>query len=360
MRIVLPERISFKGAGLGNEIAPWAKAFLAAQAAGARYLRPAWGLNPRKYRKFFGSSRLDWIGQLLLDRGTARHRFTEDDYLAAGEEDFGEAFRIWTESKGLSEKRHWVVRVGGMWGGYWALRRARPYLLAELGRTRFTQENLAGFASEIDPRKLLCVVHLRGGDFGGDGESIRGKFNIRLPYAWYESALKATLEAFEGRLTVVFLTNDASARVTAMRDEYGALTTGRWRHTDISDLLIMAQADIVIPSISSFSNLAIFLNPQAHYFWPRDHLTGIDSDAGLYGIWGFEEGQRRPGSPSIRMAGHSGERETGRAMAHGIGDPFPAPQADRLRDRLSARSRHSDLIYFGSLPLHPSPVDRNA
>jgi hypothetical protein len=120
MRIVVPKRLGLSGAGLGNEVTPWAKAFIAAQSVGAVYWNPAWRLNARGYRKYFGSSRFDWLSHLALDTLIPSIEFTEADYRATGEEDFGSAFRAWAIGRGLLRKKHWVVWVGGLWGGRWA------------------------------------------------------------------------------------------------------------------------------------------------------------------------------------------------------------------------------------------------
>jgi hypothetical protein len=48
MRFSIPRILGHRGAELGNELFPWAKAFLAGQALGARVMHPAWGLNRRR------------------------------------------------------------------------------------------------------------------------------------------------------------------------------------------------------------------------------------------------------------------------------------------------------------------------
>ena len=49
-----------RGAGLGNELIPWGKAYIASRVLGIPALHPAWGLNTRRYWEYFGTSRIDW------------------------------------------------------------------------------------------------------------------------------------------------------------------------------------------------------------------------------------------------------------------------------------------------------------
>ncbi|HEV7814426.1 MAG TPA: hypothetical protein VGP06_04910, partial [Janthinobacterium sp.] len=91
MRICIPEISGRRGAGLGNELFPWAKAFLASQALGSRMAHPAWGLNPRNYRRDFGTARLDWLQHALLRQALPAVRFDEAAYLSTGKEDYQDA-----------------------------------------------------------------------------------------------------------------------------------------------------------------------------------------------------------------------------------------------------------------------------
>jgi hypothetical protein len=349
MRIVIPKRLGFRGAGLGNEVTPWAKAFLAAEATGAHYLSPAWGLNGRKYRRFFGSSRFDWLGHLALDKLTPAIEFTEADYRATGEEDFGLAFRIWAEAEGLMERRSWVVTVGGIWGGRWALRRAQPFLSGKLNATKYTQENLADMAKRVDPQLPTCVVHLRGGDFAANKGQVdlRGKFNVAMPYEWYASALNAVRESFNNELNLVIVTNDNSDKAKELIRESGALTTSHQLNSDISDMLLMAQADLVIPSISSFSILALFLNSNSCYLWPKEHLSPVCGHADRLGIWAQEAPQKLSGSQTMRLANEGSG--SGRAVAFSTGDALPDVFADGIRAQVARCNRSRDLIYYGSV-----------
>ena len=46
-RFVVAERLSVRWEGLGNEMIPWAKGFIASQVLNAHLVGPSWGLNRR-------------------------------------------------------------------------------------------------------------------------------------------------------------------------------------------------------------------------------------------------------------------------------------------------------------------------
>src|ERR1700693_710344 len=130
-RIVVAEGLSWRGAGLGNEIIPWAKGFIGSQVLDAHLVGPCWGLNQRRYWRNFETSRLDFVGEALLRLLPIKH-FTEADYYSTGIVDYGKAIQAWADREGLLNRRHFIVSVGGMWGGYLAIRSARSFLLAQL------------------------------------------------------------------------------------------------------------------------------------------------------------------------------------------------------------------------------------
>ena len=59
LRYCLP-RVKRRGYGLGNELVPWARAFLAAQSSGPA-APPAFGMNRRRYWWHFHTAPDDWI-----------------------------------------------------------------------------------------------------------------------------------------------------------------------------------------------------------------------------------------------------------------------------------------------------------
>ena len=208
IRLCIPS-VAGRGAGLGNELYPWAKAWLAAQAIGGIALPPAFGLNPREYWRYFGTPRLDWLFHRALLKAMPRYRFTEQDYRSTGEQDFRKAVAVFAERLGWREKRLFVLEVGGMWGGFLGVREARDFMLARLYAARSTVENLTDWRTRLDPDHLVVAVHIRAGDFKAASESInyRGSFNRELPLSWYISVCDQLRERFGNRLQFQLLTD---------------------------------------------------------------------------------------------------------------------------------------------------------
>jgi hypothetical protein len=77
-------RVVGRGAGLGNELIPWAKAFIASQELNAHLMYPAWGLNKREYRKYFETSRIDWLFPMVLQKLLPTYTLTEFEYRESG------------------------------------------------------------------------------------------------------------------------------------------------------------------------------------------------------------------------------------------------------------------------------------
>lgn len=193
------------------------------------------------------------------------------------------------------------------------------------------------------------MVQLRGGDFAqNDGTvNIQGRFNVALPHTWYESALASVRAAFGDQLNLVIVTNDQSDAVSKMVEEFGASTTLHQSNSDISDLLLLSKADFVIPSISSFSILALFLNPNASYLWPSDQLSAVNGVDDAYGIWAHEALQKDENSQSIRLA-QENDIALGRALPFSVGDALPGAFVDSIKSSVSQRHRARDLIFYGS------------
>src|SRR5947209_7795041 len=131
MRFVVARRIGKRGEGLGNEMLAWSKGFIASQVLSAKLVGPAWGVNRRRYYRHFRSSRFDVLWEELLT-GFKHYRFTEQDYVRIGRTDFGQAIQTWAQEKGLTRKSSYIVSVDGMYGGYGAIRTARPFLWSKL------------------------------------------------------------------------------------------------------------------------------------------------------------------------------------------------------------------------------------
>jgi hypothetical protein len=355
MRYVVARRLGRRGEGLGNEMLPWAKGMIASQVLGGTLIGPSWGLNKRKYYRNFETSRLDFLLEDALVR-LPHYRFTENDYIESGEVDFGTAIERWASRQGLFRKRHFIVTVDGMYGGYAAIYNARPFLWAKLLNSHDVIRNVYRVASKLDRRKLFVAVHMRfGGDFTklNEGENARGQFNIFIPGEWYLHACQALVHELGDSVQFHFFTDRGGPEFDEAVRRFNPGQVHQPGLTECSDLVLMAQADLRICSISSYSLAASFLSG-GPYLWYEPQLTQID---GMYSLWGMEEQQRLKGSPTNLSTILAKEIEPGslwesefRGYAMETGGTFPAGLLAQLQRRLLAKNPMASLLEYGSLP----------
>jgi len=334
---------------------PWAKGMIASQVLGATLVGPSWGLNKRKYYRNFKTGRLDFLLEDFLAR-LPHYRFTESDYIESGQVDFGAAIQSWADAHELLRKRHFIVTVDGMYGGYAAIHNARPFLWGKLLNSRDVMRNVYQVAANLDRRKLFVAVHMRfGGDFTklNEGESARGQFNIFIPGDWYLHVCQSLVDELGDSVQFYFFTDRGGREFDEAVQRFNAGQVRQAGLTECSDLALMAQADLRICSISSYSMVASFLSG-GPYLWYEPQLTRID---GIYSLWGMEQQQRRKGSLTDLNATHAKEIEPGspwesefRGYAIQTGGTIPAGLLAQLRRRLLAKNPTASLLEYGTLP----------
>ena len=317
---------------------------------------PSWGLNRRKYWRNFETSRLDFIPDIFL-KSLPRFRFTESDFYETESSDFGEAIQIWAEKNNLFKKKNFIVSVGGMYGGYKAIQAAKPFILSRLLSSRSATANVYKTLSRLDKNKLFVTIHMRlGNDFstpGGEAD-LRGKFNFALPMRWYENLCASLYQALGGRVEFLFLTDKPNAQFDLLVARYNGHRTDGLLLTECSDLLLMAFSDLRICSISSYSLAACYLS-SGPYIWYEPQLS---QSQGVYSIWGHENRQLHPTSPSSQSAKYVTSAVFGdKVKLDGQGFPvddegkLPATLIQRLQSRLVQNDWRTDLIQYGSAPL---------
>lgn len=345
-----------RGAGLANELIPWAKACLAAHAIDGHCLHPAWGMNPRRYWRHFGTSRLDFAAYRLLELiYPVVITFNERAYRANYDPDFGQAFANWVHSLRLPRFVPVVFLLEGMWGGLGALDRSRPFLLSQLYRSASTLTNImAKMPAAGRSRRVRVGIHYRSGDFKGtfypgDGQ---GRWNRRLPLSWYIEIcceLKAALDP-----EFVLVTDAPRAECELIMDAVQPITTFDQDMTDVSDLLLLSQCDCIVPSLSSFSLAAIWLGSAA-YIWPGEHAVELSS---FLTLWGDEEQTRdeKCGETARNIRTVRAEPEMARysrAFVRYTGRPLSAEFLEMLRQHSLFAQSCTDLIRYGVLPTCP-------
>jgi hypothetical protein len=337
----------WRGAGLGNEVFPWAKAYLASRELGFGLVQPPWGLNPRGYRREFGTARLDWLGHAALRTVMPSETVTDAMVRSTGQTDYGAAIRMLDTEFGWSRRRALALLHTGMSGGYLGIARARNFLRNTLlGRL----PHVCLDSPETGAGRLHVAVHLRLGDFvetsTGPGP---GVFDECLPVEWYRSTLEAAQARFGDALHVDLMSDDPerAARLLPEWSDHGNAP----RRSALEDLSVMATADLLICSISSFSMLAAFLS-DAPYLWYHPHLS---EQEGFLSIWGVDPAQGTDlTTANVRYERRVGASLPARGVAMRVGDELPTWLTDHLRMRVALRRRSADLIHFGVVP-DPGP-----
>lgn len=351
LRFCMPAAFGRHGAGLGNEFIPWTRAYIAAQVLGARLINPAFGRNLRGYGKYFGTPRYDWAFNRVVERALPKIEFAEHDYLEHGGGDVAQALAHFADAKRLHERAAYVLVTGGMWGGFAHIASARDFVRARLYQSPATARNLFLLRRRLDPDKLLVTMHVRLGDFGAalDADAYRGKFNVSLPLVWYERIAESLFTQFGDGMQLLVVTDGQEDQLGALVTRYGATTTCGMSDSDCSDLLALASGDLTVCSVSSYSMWAAFLS-DAPYVWFESNLQRRD---GFYSIWGHEPTQQRNESPTraaIRQCTDVGTLSP-KGVPVDMNGRIPPDLEVRLRERLAAKRRASDLLHFGVVPL---------
>ncbi len=325
--------------GLGNELIPWAKAFIAAAELDLTLIDPVWNHNPRGYLRLFQQRPFTRLWHVLLPKLLPTYVFTRADYLATGEHDFGSAIRAYAEQNGLRRRRHYVLIVEGMWAPRKPLRHARPYLLAALYGTRHLARNLYELGKRLDERQLVIAVHIRRGDFKPPQPDTNyvEEMNTALPMEWFVVVCRS-LRARLGAENVQFLlfSDGTPDDLRLFTDVFQPTTTAHQSHTDVSDLLAMSGADLLVCSRSWYSRWALLM-ADIPYLWFRPALDQADNRLFI------RSGIPNPPQP-LR------EPVTPRGVPVGMDGALPDYLIGYLRYRLGMKAAATDLVMGGRVP----------
>ncbi|MGS0755669.1 hypothetical protein ACVBEH_13895 [Roseateles sp. GG27B] len=345
LRFCLPDVVG-RGAGLGNELVPWARAFLASQLLGARCLSPAFGLNQRRYGRHFGTPSYDWIQHRLLKATLPVVEFKEADYLQHGGSDVVSALQSFATENNLFDRKAFVLSTSGMWGGMRHIEAARAFVASKLYLSRFAAANLLQIRQRLDPSKPTVGIHVRLGDFGAalEPHEYKGRFNVSLPLDWYRRVANSIYEQLDGHVQFLIVSDASPERLTELCLGLPCVFSGDIPDSDCSDMLALAGADLLVCSISSFSVGVAFLS-DAPYIWYGPNLH--QHEEGFSSIWGHEPGQQASTSPtrqSISTALQSNNFSS-RACSVGTDGVVPSSAIDQIK--WTSRRADFDLIRYG-------------
>ena len=341
-----------RGAGLGNEIKAYAKAYLGSEAFGARLVNPPWSINPRPYRSELGSSRLDALPYAAA-MAAPHYDITWDCYQATGHDDYWEACVALRDE--VAAARRPVVRHSSMMrGGFLGIRRARAFLQGRILSSAFVAEAGVQFAP-IAASGVVVGVHSRAGDFGF-ADLAPGVFNARIPREWQMAMVESFVAHCPAPVSVVVcgdestsdLAQDLRGVVPAACSVYEGSAAG------VADLARLAWSDLVVPSVSSFSLTASFLG-EGLYCWPLEHLH---DSGGWRSIWGYEPGQE----DGVTARAEAAAPTVGRGIPQSSAPHWPSWAIDYIVRRAQLRQRETDLLYYGVVrdPSLPSVEHRDS
>lgn len=344
MRYIVPVTHG-RGAGLGNELILWAKAFLISRSLGARLLHPAWGLNQRRYWRYFGSTRMDYPINLIVRKALPTIRFTEADYLRFGGNDYLDSFEKFSKEQKIAERATYAFEVDGLWGGPGMLGPARDFIRSQLYNTRWTQNNLFQLSRIVGESRIKIGVHVRLGDFNAPVKpgSYAGQFNTALPMDWYIGVMENLNDHFGGDAVFVITSDASDSGIQPMLEKFPCVTTNHFDHADVSDLLTLASCDFLICSVSSFSMWAAFLG-EMPYAWFGPQLS---EHGGIRSIWGHQVSEQHPNSFTSQARAKVAGKQIGRGVSLGFGDEIPRNILCHLDSVLALKQRETDLVKYG-------------
>ena len=283
--------VTGRGSGLGNELIPWARAILIGSILGVKALPPAFGLNSRKYWKYFQTFRFDYISNRIIENVLPNIEFTEKDFYDYGGGSLTLAVNNFSEKHRLSERNSWVVTTKGMWGGCRHILEARDYMRSILYLSQYTQANLAKIRARLAPEKITIVMHVRLGDFKNSNNILnyQGAFNTSLPLEWYMNIARNIREKLNDKAQFIIISDGNGEEIKPLIDCCDGIITNDIPNSDISDLIMLVEADLLVCSVSSYSVWGAFLS-DAPYLWFEPQLQRI---GGFYSIWGHESRQQQ-------------------------------------------------------------------
>jgi hypothetical protein len=329
---------------LGNELIPWARAMLAAELLGARLLPPAFGRNRRRYWRHFDTPRYDWVRNRALQRLLPRVDFTEADWRAHGGGDVRSALRGFAVEHRLFERRRYALTTSGMWGGYRHIEAARARVRSLLEHSHYAAGNLERLAARLDPARITVGMHVRLGDFkpARSVPDYRGRWNAALPLEWYVNIARNLRRELGAAAQFLVVTDGKASQLQPLADAVPCVQTADIPDSDCSDLLALANADLLVCSISSFSLWAAFLS-DAPYLW---YAPSLQVDAtGRGSLWGGGSGAEAAGVVAADSAGLP------RGMAIGADGALPATLSGLLARRQVIQWPGNDLVLGGFAPL---------
>ncbi|HEX4378205.1 MAG TPA: hypothetical protein VHZ99_13725 [Steroidobacteraceae bacterium] len=356
LRYCMP-RVRRRGYGLGNELLPWARAFLASQVLDATLLPPAFGMNRRGYWRDFFTAPDDWIQHRALELLLPVVEFGEAEYLACGAGDVVQALRRFARERELYRRHGYVLVTEGLWGGFRHVEAARAFVRSTLHRSRYAPANLLKVYERLDRRRIVVAMHVRMGDFAPamTAERYREVTNASLPIEWFCHVAEQLRAAYADDWQLLLITDGRPDQLEPLTSAFSCVSTADMNNNDCSDVLALADADLLVCSSSTYSSLAAFLS-ESPYLWfgptLHAHPEGCYSTHGFTAERGYADGPTAAAVEQYVQLGSGAWDGRGVVVEmDGVIPPATLAAACRRRD---ARQAWSDLVRSGVAPA-PAP-----
>jgi hypothetical protein len=250
-------------------------------------------------------------------------------------------------------KRH-LLHSSRMSGGYLSIQSYRDSLNAKISGTHPT-----------NPNPLSVTLHIRGSipkkrhfysrkvkDFSTSSEQMKyGHFNIETPVSFYLQAIECLYQDGSLSKMLINIVTNLDPGHPKIQELAGCLEERNLNYkivngSELYCMNVLINSKVIIPSVSSFSLLAIFLS-DSKYFWPVNNLFGSKN---VFSIWGYEAYQQGNGPTELnrRALAKSLVNQTNRIR----GLPFPLQGNIDIRSWINEDQSLSgaDLIYYGVVP----------
>jgi hypothetical protein len=343
--------------GLGNQIFNFSKAAIASTVAPGEIIAPNYGKGIHEIPLFLKEfSTVSFKLRLIKSRiQGSLLEINQDLYLNTAAKisnwDYEAVFaHLVFENRGKRDFYH----CSGMSGGYLGIFSFRDSL-----KSQFVEIPLE------DHNANVIAVHIRGpvqyrskfysfrrkNDFQAEKANLKyGDFNSETPVDFYIRFIEE-LGKFDSvkryRFVLVTNLNYESEKISTITKSLTANNFQFTFHTGntVDALKALMTASMIVPSVSSFSLLSIFLS-DAKYIWPREALFDVE---GFLSIWGYEFDQF-PVGPTAHAIKNSSRSEL-RSEFNYRGLPFPLKTSMDIGKWLSSEKvetlHYLDLIYYG-------------
>jgi len=216
--------------------------------------------------------------------------------------------------------------------------------------------------------KNVVAIHIRGPvqsrsrafsfpkqrDFEPEKEDFKyGDFNSETPTDFYIRVIHELgrfVSLKEYKFLIVTNLNHQNNKILTITQTLAANGFQFTLHNGdtVDALKTLMTSKIIVPSVSSFSLLSLFLS-DAKYFWPRQALF---ESKGFLSIWGYDSGQF-PAGPTARAIEESVQYDY-KSDSKNRGLPFPLKSSMDIEKWLSFGTvitpKCFDLIYYGVVP----------